>query len=648
MRFCAVFLILLVGIGLIGCRDRSATRTADPPREQPLDTVQVTSSTSEPLVILDRMVTAYQTAVSYSDRATVQIVGKMSQPGTKPVPWNCLVAFQKPNRFRLDINDGIFFSDGEYCYAQIWQLPDQVLHFPSPAQWTLETLFQDVHLDAAMELGLPRTVLRFPPQLILLLANNPLNTFCPKGSKIEWVGQRSIDQIRCDVVQISHSDGNRILWIGRENGILLRLDYQPVGLPVPEGYESIEAIRIEMTDARFDWNFVPTTFQMFQPQGAVQVAEFQSDAPGLPTTEEHRCRLKLMTDSDTYRRIAQPESATPSPQPPSKSAPKMFTLVPVWSQPLIGVDTMALLPDETSKLLVPYEGNFAAVLDLQGNVLQKVVPKELEDSIVMDVQAIKYLSGKQRIGISTLDGKFYGFDGSFKPSTVHNVEPDETKKETIRDFCFIQHQEDELLLLGIQQNPVQNDAVVKSAIRAVDFGGTKLWEYPFEGVLNQIASAIVEDQIRLFVSSTVSQDQDAILMLSLDGTAFDPISFDFGRHILWFQVLNPTIYTLVLNTNGDVRFVGFGMDGKAKWSRLLPTGEYDVEPVYVPKEKKWLVPSPSGEIFVFDLIGNLIDTFSLDVVPTGLFCVEVNGETLLIVADGKTVSAWQVRPRTNF
>ena len=324
---------------------------------------------------------------------------------------------------------------------------------------------------------------------------------------------------------------------------------------------------------------------------------------------------------------------------------RTFTLTLVWSQPLIGVDTMALLPEAPPKVLVPCEGNVVAILNLHGKLLQKILPKELENSIIMNIQAVNF-SGKQRIGIVTLDGKFYLFDESFEPIAAYNVESEEHQKGTISDFQFMQHREEELFLLGIQQG--QDDAAMNSVIHAVDLQGLKRWECPFEGMLNQISSAIINDQIRALVSCTVSQDQDLILVFSSDGAASDPVSIVLGRRVLWFQVLDSTIYALLSNTDGDVRFVGFDLTGKGQWSRLLPTGEYEVEPMYMPKEKKWFVPSPSGEIFVFDLIGNMIDTFSLDVVPTGLLCVNADGETLLIVTDGETVLAWQVHPRIHF
>ena len=627
MRFCALFTMVLAGVLFGGCWDRSATPDP-PPQIAPPDGTH--DAPIDPHVVLNRMIAAYKAAISYSDRATVQIIGKMSQPDAEPAPWNCIVAFLRPNVLRLEINDGIFVSDGADCYAQVRALPDQVLHFAPPVYWTLETLFHDVHLDAAMALELPRSVLRFPPQLVLLFANDPLNTFIPRGAKPEWIAQQSIDEIPCDVIRISHTDGNRILWISRDNGALLRMDYQPVGLPVPEGFDSIEMIRIEMTDAKFDFNFGSTTFQMEQPSEAVQVAEFHSDTPELPTPEEHQRRLKLMTENDSYRLIDQHiESISTPEQPTPPTAPRTFVLTPVWSQPVMGVSTMAFFADEPRKLLVPCEGNVAMVLDLQGNVLQRISPEGLDTAIIMNIQSSS-MSLERRIGITTLDNTFHLFDETFTPLTVFNAESGGNTTETVRCFRFIQHSAEELLVLA-----------TSGAVRAVDSRGVLRWEYSFEGEPNQISSAVIEDQLRLLVSR--SAEQDAVVVLSSEGSALELIEMAFGRHVLWFQVVGSTMYTLLESTDtGDVRFVGFDRTGKSLWSRLLPTGEYEVDPVYVPSAKKWLVPTPSGEFWVFDNIGNVSDKFSLDTVPTGLLCLEIDGETFLVVADGKTVAAWKM------
>jgi hypothetical protein len=642
MRFLVMLLLSLATVGFAGCRERSVPPPVEVPPIPSSDISPITSVSLNPHTILDQMVAAYQTAASYSDHGSVQIIGKMSQSDSKSIPWNCIVAFQKPNKLRLEVAEGIFVSDGEYCYAQIQPLPQQVLHFPSLDQWTLETLFQDVHLDRAMELGLPFSVLRFPPQLVLLFANNPLHTFCPKGAKIEWMAQRTLGRIQCDVIQISHSDGNRILWISRENQALLRFDYQPVGLPVPEGFDSVEAIRIEMTDARFGWNFLPDTFQMLQPQDAVLVAEFQSDIPGLPSPAEHQRRLMLMTESDCYRHIDHhAESAASTEQSPlSKVEPRTFALSPLWTVPLTGVDTMESLSGATPILLIPYEGNLVAELDLQGNIIQRISPVGLEDAIITNIKG-NTLSDERKIGIITLDSKFYLYDMAFRPLDAYKAESAENTKGKIKDFQFVQHQGDELLLLGIQQDSVQEGVPADRVLLAVDVQGTKHWKHHYEGVLNQISSAVMENQNCILVSCTDSKD--SIFIFSHEGQSLDTVEMPSGRHVIWFHVLDSTIYTLLETMDtGDVRFVGFDKRGKSLWSRLLPAGEYEVDPIYVPSEKKWLVPSPSSEIFVFDLIGNMIDTFSLNVIPTGLLCVEVGGETLLVVADGETVSAWKI------
>jgi len=618
--------MLLAVVVFAGCRDHSVA-PAPPPVEMPAPD-GVADVPVDPFAVLDRMVAAYKAALSYSDHATIQIIGRMSQPGVEPAPWNCVVAFKRPNMLWLVINEGILISDGADCFAQIRWLPDQVLHFPAPAHWTLETLFQDVHLDAAMALGLPRSVLRFPPQLVLLFANNPLNTFVPRGAAVEWIGQKQIGQVQCDVIQITHTDGNRILWISRDDYILLRMDYQPIGLPVPEGFDSIEAIRIELTDARFDADFSPEALQMLRSHDAVQVAEFSSDIPGLPTSEEHRRRLRLMAENDSYRdRVADQHvgsAISPEQTSPPQTAPRTFTLTQVWSKPLMGVSTMAFLPDEPRKLLVPCEGNVVAVLDLQGNLLQRISPEGLEGSIIMNIQG-NTLSEEREIGILTLDSTFYLFDEAFQSLATHKPE--------IRHFRFIQHHGEELLLLALGD-----------AIRAVDSQRTKRWEYHFEGIPNQISSTTMDNQPRVLVSYSTSED--SILVLSPEGSAFEPMRIPFGRHVVWFQVVGSTTYTLLESTGtGDIRFSGLDMTGRSLWSRLLPPGEYEVVPVYIPSKRRWLVPSPNGEILVFDLVGNVIDTFSLNIVPTGLLCLEIDKETLLIVADGETVSAWKIEGR---
>lgn len=285
-RICLlVFLVVCVLAGCVrGPVKPSDAESGKPPVSEP-ETEQVSEQSLHPPTdltprqLLEKTVAAYQSAFTYSDHGTVRIMAKMLDPEAEPEPWPCTVAFQrhgeKPAKLRLEIGDGKFVSDGDDCFAQIRLLPDQVLRFPAPEKWTLETLFQDVFLDQSMESGIPDTLLRFPPQLILLFANDPLKTLLPEGATAEFRVPQRIGELSCDLIHIASPQGSRLLWISRKNHALVRFDYFVEGAPVPEGIDSLRMVRLEMTDARFNWEIVSEAFQMQQPDDARQVSMFQ-------------------------------------------------------------------------------------------------------------------------------------------------------------------------------------------------------------------------------------------------------------------------------------------------------------------------------------------------------------------------------------
>jgi thiol-disulfide isomerase/thioredoxin len=126
-----------------------------------------------------------------------------------------------------------------------------------------------------MNIVFPSSVLRFPPQLILLFADDPLKTFLPEGAKAELLESQSVGNVPCDVVKIKHDRGDRVLWISRRNRALLRFDYMVEGLLVAAPFESVRTIRIDMSDAQFDLPVSDEAFMMLQPDNAKQVTEFQ-------------------------------------------------------------------------------------------------------------------------------------------------------------------------------------------------------------------------------------------------------------------------------------------------------------------------------------------------------------------------------------
>jgi hypothetical protein len=625
------------------------------------------------------MVIAYKLASSYSDHGEVRIIGKMTNPDTEPAPWLCTVAFQSPDKLRLEINEGKLVSDGEDCFAQIRPLPNQVLRFPTPKRWSLDVIFQDMFLDQAMDVGLPDTILRFPPQLILLFAESPLKTLLPEGSETEFLDPQWIGEIPCDVIRVIHSEGNRLLWISRINHALLRFDYYVEGLPVPQGFESIQLIRIDLSDAQFDYEITPEAFQMQQPQDAQLVAEFQpseivSDAEKKPENplavlaqmrEDHRKELRLMFEKDYYATIP-PESETPtekSSQPDPPKSPTTFTLKEIWKQPLSGAGNITVMPSDSGvRLFVPCEGNFLAVFDLSGKLLQKLKPEGLHnDELLTLVRTGTDENNKRYIGISSVGGgAVHVFDDSLKPVFSYSPNTVEGVKLGIADFRFIDSHNNNnnfpAMIVGVIALDNGKDSVC-----AIDWQGKEIWKDDSISSPFQVDSFQVGNNREILCIEELKEQQSSLSVYDLQGKRLTTPELEKGRQILWFNVADlngdgqSTIGVLHADeTEKDVRFAICNRNGKFLWNQPLPSGEYhkSIEQIITgdivgdiagDTVKEWIIPSPHGMVFVFDHNGNALDSFAFGKFLTGLAVIsDKNNKHVLIITDNESVTAFSV------
>jgi hypothetical protein len=658
---------------LTGCRwGADDPKTEVPPPQPPA--VAVSDVSNDPLHLLEQMITAYKTAVSYSDRGTVTLIGKTTVSGAVPAVKNCRVVFSKPNELRLEINTGLFAGGRETVRAAVLDLPNQILSFPPPEEWTLDILFQDRMLDAAMEIDIPRTILRFPPQLILLFANEPLNTFCPKDAEITLLKPQNIGDHLCDAVQIAHPGGNRTLWIDRDSRILRRFDYQPVGMPVPDGFESIDAVRVELTDAQFNENFSEDTFQLKLLKGAECTAAFRpaqtSAQPDQAAQEAHLCQLKAMVRSDCYRLsptlpAAPAETETVNPPP----------ITPVWSLPLAGAGSAAILPGISPKLLVSCEGNSLALADLQGKLLQKFKPEGMRDDDMIAAVSI-YPSGgaesespaeppaSRYIGILTLNGSALyvykdssdaPFNEHSRPVLVYKPAAEGSRKRSLADFLFYPHKDDDLLLLGLEctEEETADAGAAKSEpsgqIQMIDLAGKERLQWETAGVPDQMEWIFQEKRLFLLTTSHTPA-QGAVTVWDMTQAAeresaapskpVKTFAAAAGWQVQWFSAESGTVFTLLINiTTAEVRFAGWDSEGTERWGYLLPAGKYEYPPLYLPEEKYWLILSADGQITVFNTAGNKIDSFSINKDWTALCALRNGKQTLLLISDGKSVAA---------
>ena len=82
--------------------------------------------------ILQQMVEAYQKAESYADKGQVRLDFSVNgQRGGGPAPFS--LAFERPNKLRMDAYGAMVVCDGKDLFASIQDAPEQVMRTPAPS-----------------------------------------------------------------------------------------------------------------------------------------------------------------------------------------------------------------------------------------------------------------------------------------------------------------------------------------------------------------------------------------------------------------------------------------------------------------------------------------------------------------------------------
>ena len=287
--FCVWILLTIFIFSVTGCHHRK--RDPDPvPDDHVSSGVQIPDRTDEkpdrpePVQgltadkLLRQMTDVYSKAKFYQDCAYIEAVYQVEHDG-KPeqvshrIP--CSVIFEKPNYLRMEVNHGLLCSDGERIKAKILEpgYLTEYMETPSPlVLGSVRPLYPDIRLANAMDMEVPSSVFWVPPQLILLLSEEPLRTFLPKNSQVALMDPAYLDlenrdtesgdgknqyqddrnntgyHVACDRVKIQTISGTRILWIARETNALVRFEFPLEGLEVPENVNQVISLNMEFPD----------------------------------------------------------------------------------------------------------------------------------------------------------------------------------------------------------------------------------------------------------------------------------------------------------------------------------------------------------------------------------------------------------------
>ena len=231
--------------------------------------------------ILADMVKTYKEATSYGDHGFVEIKYELPDRTLQTDTRKCLFAYIKPNKVRMEVHQGQLVSDGTLFTSQASgnsELYGQILEKRAPSQITIKDLYSDYLLAELMDLGVPPEVLFVPPQIVLLFAQDPLQTLVPADAEIKMGFPDYIltsdNQFACPCDKIEVIDkqtGRRTYWIERGTNILLRMEIDVTKIRDTE--VKPVSIKIEFQDAMIDAEILSEAFLMEKPLGSTPVSE---------------------------------------------------------------------------------------------------------------------------------------------------------------------------------------------------------------------------------------------------------------------------------------------------------------------------------------------------------------------------------------
>jgi outer membrane lipoprotein-sorting protein/peroxiredoxin len=236
-----------------------------------LATMALTGCSADPRSLLDEMSHTYRKAQAYSDNARVRI--RYVREGTEvdqSIPFR--VAFERPDRLRIDCYDARIAADGTSLRAAVGNVPGQVLEETVKSPLTLDQLFA----DEQVRLTLAEGDAGCPTQLPLLLADDTVDLIIADAvDKPRITGTEQIEGHACTVLTIPKPDGQLVLWIDRKAKLLRRMslptaDYGQF-LTQQGGPVGGLSVVVDFLEATFPVSVPSEAFAFEVPAGAARV-----------------------------------------------------------------------------------------------------------------------------------------------------------------------------------------------------------------------------------------------------------------------------------------------------------------------------------------------------------------------------------------
>jgi peroxiredoxin/outer membrane lipoprotein-sorting protein len=257
---------------LAGCEKPAATSHADsgtsaagPKPSSSADAAQGESGNlTSAHAVLDKMAEAYHNATSYEDGATAEF---WPEGAKEPERANFQLAFQRPNKLRMQFYQGELTCDGKKWCGFSRTIPDQAVLRDAPEKITMPMVTSDVALNHALNNGFAGG----SPQLLLLLADRPLKDLLEgvRDQDVTLEEPVRVGDYDCYRVRFRRMEGDGEYWIDKKTFVLRHMQFRAAPPPGSEASGPAEGVHIEANFERAQLNAPvdPAAFKLEVPQG---------------------------------------------------------------------------------------------------------------------------------------------------------------------------------------------------------------------------------------------------------------------------------------------------------------------------------------------------------------------------------------------
>lgn len=574
--------------------------------------------------VLSDMQATYRKADRYADEA------KLHRHFTRNgETWENLfrheVAFERPNKLRLECYDARFICDGQHCFATVPHVPDVVMKVAAPEKLSPNDVVKDPQLQQA----LVATPAGPPITLLLLMQDNGLDQLIRDAmAPPKLLPQETTDGRKCDRVELDSSYGKIVFWIDPETNMLVRLDWPPLlAKHWDQAGEKTTGLTVNFVKAQLDAKFPPETFKLDIPPGA-KVA-------------------------DTLVPLLQSTPAA------ARSEPTNLKLTKLWSAAEVKNPGNVLVVEQvggTPKIFTIDGSRTVVELDAEGKVVAK---HELD---LPQTSIITYL----RTAIDK-QGKRYYAASAFGQPQAHVF--DENWK---RMFSFPKPEDaPDAQLTNVVMDDLAGDGTPELGIgyfgqiglQGVSLAGNRLWsQRNFEYVQPWAVTEPSEDGKRRLLCT---HQKGSILLFNQDGEAVQDLSVPgrligivAGADLEGSGKSNYCALGYSLEQNNAA--MGIALDGRELWLYDLPDGApgRPVEMVSAADVagdgvKEWLIAAPDSSVHILKADGTVVDKFNHGAALCGLAGAKLGDKQVLLIssalekAEGdahSVLEAWQVEP----